>query len=273
MSSSKNMKEIDSEGISIPNWMKNKRIDPQKRSDDLSTFSPPSHDDSFFFIRYPLSGAETSKSNNTRSITEVFADTTDINTLSQQSVITSTKQWKLIDSKDYVNKEPKGIDDGFIGAGGGICGKSLVKVAEKLVASKLQSGMQGLNLSHFQGEDIEPSEVPHINERRGSRSLPVSPLHSPKLQRRFHQNPYFTVTAQQSDTAQRYGFLSTLFNIGGSASTSTHSLNNDVTIEEGTREAMDQHKIAAREAELKEAVVIAQPSNLRELNFWAPTSM
>jgi hypothetical protein len=277
MSSSKNLKEINADGIAIPNWMKTRKTF-DVASDHIS--SPPSHDDSFFFIRYPGVKNKATGSKNTQTITEVFEDTTEIHTMSRKTPDFSqvAQQHHSVDvtkmpqpCKQFLNsntKEPKGIDDGFIGAGAGICGKTLVKMAEKMI-ERHPIDHQGLNLSTFQAnEDIEPSQVPHINERRGSRSLPVTPLGSPKLQRRLlNPNPYFTITAP-AETTQR-GFLATLFNLGGSNLTSTNSLNN-VSIDQSQEalEAMAKNVTKDGEVELK-----AQPNTMRELNFWAPTSM
>lgn len=119
--------------------------------------------------------------------------------------------------------------------------------------------------------------------RRGSKSLPASPLCSPKTMRR-NQNPYFTGTfavaaanqaqaaaaSTQASTTENHSrgwFLSSLLGIQREA-TSTTSVASHIS-EEGD-EALVQQKSTSIGAP---KVIKAKPSELREMNFWTPTSM
>lgn len=128
--------------------------------------------------------------------------------------------------------------------------------------------------------------------RRGSKSLPASPLGSPKTMRRSH-NPYFTGTfavvnqnngsananningpvanSTQSSTTDNYNrgwFLSTLLGMQRETMSSTTSVASSHISEEG--EDLAQSKTTNNGAP---KVIKAKPSELREMNFWQPTSM
>lgn len=128
-----------------------------------------------------------------------------------------------------------------------------------------------------------PSNDPMSNSsrfmvRRGSKSLPASPLGSPKTMRRSH-NPYFTGTfaianqsaqnggAQQSDNYRGW-FLSSLLGMQRETMSSTTSVASSHISEEG--EDLAQSKSSTSGAP---KVIKAKPSELREMNFWQPTSM
>lgn len=113
--------------------------------------------------------------------------------------------------------------------------------------------------------------------RRGSKSLPASPLGSPKTMRRS-QNPYFTGTfAIVNQTAQNNGgetrgwLLSSLLGMQRETMSSTTSVASSHISEEGEDAHSMQAKGAAAAAASK--FVKAKPSELREMNFWTPTSM
>lgn len=114
--------------------------------------------------------------------------------------------------------------------------------------------------------------------RRGSKSLPASPLSSPKTMRKA-QNPYFTGTfavaaantaTQNSSLVENNGrgwFLSSLLGVQREA-TSTTSMASHISEEaEETLTVSKNTNVAAPK------VIKAKPSELREMNFWTPTSM
>lgn len=119
--------------------------------------------------------------------------------------------------------------------------------------------------------------------RRGSKSLPASPLGSPKTMRRSH-NPYFTgtfaivnqnngTTAATSQTSDNYRgwFLSSLLGMQRETMSSTTSVASSHISEEG--EDLAQSKSTTSTTTGAPKVIKAKPSELREMNFWQPTSM
>ena len=65
---------------------------------DDTTFSPPSHDDSFFYIRYPKTQSRSSVSQEYRPIDEVFGE---------QNINSSTNSVKVQDTQQQVTEEKK----------------------------------------------------------------------------------------------------------------------------------------------------------------------
>lgn len=129
--------------------------------------------------------------------------------------------------------------------------------------------------NHLDDDYAPPS---HLMGRRGSKSLPGSPLGSPKTLRR-NPNPYFTGTftmaavnpsltgASTTENSGRGWFLSSLLGVQREAISSTSV----AQISEETEEQleMSQPKLAAA----PQKIIKAKPSELREMNFWSPTSM
>lgn len=123
--------------------------------------------------------------------------------------------------------------------------------------------------------------------RRGSKSLPASPLGSPKTMRRSH-NPYFTGTfaivnqQQQQNNATnttnapdsyRGWFLSSLLGMQRENMSSTTSVASSHISEEGDDMHSQSKTSSTSSAAGAPKVIKAKPSELREMNFWTPTSM
>lgn len=120
--------------------------------------------------------------------------------------------------------------------------------------------------------------------RRGSKSLPASPLGSPKTMRRSTQNPYFTgtfaIVNQQQQTQNtpattsdgyRGWFLSSLLGMQReNMSSNTSVASSHVSISEEVEDGLPTSKSSSAGAP---KVIKAKPSELREMNFWTPTSM
>ncbi|PSN43825.1 hypothetical protein C0J52_10078, partial [Blattella germanica] len=176
------------------------------RYDLDETFSPPSYDDSFFYIRYP----KIEKS--TKSVQEPsFQRTSELLEKSEQiakqdfsqhtvqcrQFIPEVHMGSAGPSEPFVkttrSSKPTGTDDGFI-SDSAACGKSVVQVAHQMIAGNLVRGFSTTGAEHpATGEGFNK------NKRRGSKSLPSSPLstppHSPDSSpqsRRRVQNRYFT---------------------------------------------------------------------------------
>lgn len=86
-----------------------------------------------------------------------------------------------------------GTDDGFKGEAAK-CGSSIVRVASQMVSGKVINGFH-INDNKDKCDGAKPPEKYDLMKRRGSRSLPASPLtspgNSPKSNRKSI-NKYFT---------------------------------------------------------------------------------
>ncbi|XP_049952154.1 uncharacterized protein LOC126463931 [Schistocerca serialis cubense] len=294
-----------SSGISIPQWMKSKIGD---RYDIEETFSPPTHDDTFFYIRYPKSKPVAQPENDSyRPISEVLEE----KPLKQRDFSKHTQPCKefipeangkentsslvggATQMQSRVNKS-QGTDDGYVGEAAA-CGKSVVQVAQQMIA--------GNRLTLRGAEQAMPPKERH---RRNSKSLPTSPLGSPsvspKLQRKKQgepQNRYFTgvfgvptqypgswilsgvlgqrdIAALQTNIQETASQKSSLDDGKQSDVRRNKSSSSLVrTSTEGSRDEDQSSSDGESSPGLvkKEMFFRAKPSELREMNFLSPTSM
>lgn len=177
--------------------------------------------------------------------------------------------------------KPFGTDDGFKGAGAA-CGSSIVKVARQMVSGK--SLNRGFTVANFNSdieapdnfnEDLTEAEFmshPRYMVRRGSKSLPASPSSSPKSMRKAHANPFFTgqfaTSSNTGENNQKSWFLSGLLGIQRESAISTQSVVSNIS-----EEAEEALEIPAPSNKTTQKPLQAKPSELREMNFWSPTSM
>lgn len=127
-------------------------------------------------------------------------------------------------------------------------------------------------------EPMNDNELPGYMEkrlmmRRGSKSLPASPLGSPKSMRRS-QNPYFTATftvnpPNGSSDSTRGWLLSSLLGMHRDTMSSTTSIASS-----HIEESDEAHTSSGQEksSTATQRPIKARPSELREMNFWTPTS-
>lgn len=112
---------------------------------------------------------------------------------------------------------------------------------------------------------------PRYLGRRGSKSLPASPSSSPKSMRKAHANPFFTgqfaTNASTGENNQKGWFLSSLLGIQRESAISTQSVVSNIS-----EEAEEALEIPASSNKAQKPLQ-AKPSELREMNFWSPTSM
>lgn len=310
----------------IPQWMKNK-VDTRFDFNETEAFSPPTLDDSFFYIRYKREENEKSKAieerdQNFRPITQVLKEqNNDLSTLvkdgtskpkvpnftqhtvpCQQYLIQPGVKPDISKSKHTtsgpVRVKSTGTDDGFKGEGAA-CGTSIIQVANQMVSGK--SITRGFQTQSFEAPC--PSNNVHSDDnpppgfdpfaRRGSKSLPTTPLTSPNSSpktRRKIPNRYFTgafVDKYQGSWILA-GLLGTREILSHSSSTiaeeETH-INEDGKIKKATSK-VEVNNVNMEEAETssppspkiisekpKATVFRPKPSELREMNFWSPTSM
>ncbi|XP_043600430.1 uncharacterized protein LOC122575486 isoform X2 [Bombus pyrosoma] len=321
MGSTKQEDRLLNVGISLPQWIKGQT----KNSCDFNdtTFSPPSHDDNFFYIRYPKTQNRSLVSQEYRPIDEVFGEqniTSSTNNVKvqdtqQQQFIEKKKKNKEIDfskhplpcqpfipSTSTANKEngikssPKvlltdntkitksqGVDDGFHGEPA-LCGKSIVLVANQMMSNKFHETIS--------------AEQAASQPRRGSKSLPVTPVASPsgspsgspKARRRVSSNRYFAGASLLDREKYQGGWiLASIF--GQSREFVTGKIEeeeDEANIEAATaplrslarKKSISSQNLTYVGSDEKSEKSAAYPnafraksSQLREMNFWSPTSM
>jgi hypothetical protein len=278
-------------GRSFPIWMKQK---PDVNFDvDGNTFSPPAHEDQFFYIKYPNAENKTGNQSdvNVTSLTEALknlnskpltASSSTSSAIQQDFSKQHTDSCKKFLSK--VQKEsstnhfveiknpakPFGTDDGFKGAGAA-CGSSIVKVARQMVSGK--SLNRGFTVANFNADVEAPDNIIETPEkdfmsnsrymvRRGSKSLPASPLSSPKSMRKANANPFFTGQfATNSNTGEKGWFLSGLLGIQRETTISTQSVVSNIS--EEAEEAIEVPKPANISSNKTPKPLQAKPSELR----------
>ncbi|CAG9841176.1 unnamed protein product [Diabrotica balteata] len=259
-------------GISIPQWMKTKS---SKFDLDPSTFSPTELDDSFMlYYRRPkpesnFSTTTITTANLPENIT-VAAVTKKKQDFSQhpvpcQKYLRSGQDVPPQTSTEMKIKSP-GTDDGFKGEAAK-CGSSIIKVASQMISN------QGLGLRTCYPE--EPKEEKYDgSRRRNSKSLPASPLTSPGSSPKAHRrvNKYFTGAFTDVDKSKGSWILSNLY--------AKREISQSVgQIKEEVKEDLERTSSAVSLVEQQQQpiktppVYRAKPSELREMNFWSPTSM
>lgn len=111
--------------------------------------------------------------------------------------------------------------------------------------------------------------------RRGSKSLPSSPLTSPNTSpkaRRKQMNRYFA-GGTDTDKIQGSWILSGLLRKHDKLSQSVSVINEEENIQETLAKTVSQISLdEVTETKLPKQKK-AKPSELREMNFWSPTSM
>ncbi|XP_015521629.1 uncharacterized protein [Neodiprion pinetum] len=304
-------------GLSLPQWMKNKM---DVRFDfDESAFSPPSYDDSFFYVRYPKKEEKKPAEEGFTAISQVLNENKTITAATQ---VTSSqpqppdfKEVKEIDFSKHplpcqpfipnaAQKEPKppkstyvgkvksqGIDDGFHGQSA-LCGKSIVHVANQMMSGKVTKG--------FSIETNQIQESAQCSSRKESKSLPATPLtspastpdNSPKQRRKLMQSNRFFTGAYLPDKEKYQGGWILASILGQQretvvtkieeedesedvASPILRNLNRKKSISSQNLTYIPKTDTAAPSSNknVYTNVFQAKPSELREMNFWSPTSM
>ncbi|XP_031847457.1 uncharacterized protein LOC116433467 [Nomia melanderi] len=308
-------------GISLPQWMKGK-IDNRFDFDE-STFSPPSHDDNFFYIRYPKAQNELSVSQEFRPIDKVFGEQnidTASNVKVEQQLVPESKprsSQEIDFSKHPLPCQPfvptsaagkgnevkqtsktlpignakaksQGIDDGFHSEPA-LCGKSIVLVANQIMSNKFHKT--------FAAEQAESQP------KKGSKSLPATPLtspagspdSSPKARRRTPSNRYFTGPFLLDREKYQGGWILASIlgqsreivtakideedesNVDAASSPAqpppSRLLNRKKSISSQNLTYVGTDEKSTAEKSVYSNVFQAKPSELREMNFWSPTSM
>ncbi|KAL0830540.1 hypothetical protein ABMA28_002698 [Loxostege sticticalis] len=285
------------DGFNLPVWMKT------KSTKDFETFagSPPAPEDSFFYIRYPKTGVLFGKNKLEQDLPNLLAEAPKevraaaaINAVKDKDWSKHTKPCQdVLHSFAPINTgasstkpKPAGVDDGFKGEGAA-CGNSVVKMV---------SGRSGRGFTVASPAD-DPPEQYNLAMRRGSKSLPVTPAHSPNSsptsRRKMNGNRFFTSPFEPVEDANSRSWLTmALLGFKKDLTTSTSTLAEEDAIETrlhvGTlAESVESLGPAPRDKEPKQMsheqpqrppakpahAFRPKPSELREMNFWSPTSM
>ncbi|KAK9884788.1 hypothetical protein WA026_009013 [Henosepilachna vigintioctopunctata] len=243
---------------------------------EQSAFSPTEIDDSYLlYYRYPR---DQSKETN-----GIPANTTNVKTPDQldASKYTLPCQKYLRDGNECATAQrvvypiqakikSSGVDDGFKGEAAK-CGSSIIGLANMFVSGKVVRGFQIEESPEEQKADgsVDVTPPPQLTARRGSKSLPASPSgsprHSPKCGRRM--NKYFTGPFVESEKHQGSWILSNLLGAREKISQSC-----DMIAEEESEDPMSSSEKKKNDRK-KRSLLVPKPSELREMNFWSPTSM
>ncbi|XP_072748858.1 uncharacterized protein [Anoplolepis gracilipes] len=300
-----------SSGMSLPQWMKGKM--DNKFDFDEAAFSPPSYDDSFFYIRYPKSQkpevpqqglkhivtevlkenitASTNQIENEKSISDLKVKQIDFSKhpLPCQPFINNKvddfKPRKIPEAGGSIKPKSQGTDDGFHGEPA-LCGKSIVHVANQMMLGKFAKIFASDPQSQQTGSQI----------KNVSKSLPATPLtsptgtpdSSPKARRKIHTNRYFTgAFVPDKEKYQGNWILASILGQSREIITAKIEEEDEPFADMEPRKPLNRKKsissqnltyIGKEEKSTDKTPVYvnileAKPSELREMNFWSPTSM
>ncbi|XP_056642898.1 uncharacterized protein LOC130449235 isoform X1 [Diorhabda sublineata] len=257
-----------SSAISFPQWMKNKST---RFELDPSAFSPTELDDNFM-LYYRKPKVEEPKIPETTIIATNLPENITVATVtkkkadfSQQSVscqnfLPDNQVSELTAVTRQNNSEMKIkpliiVDEGSDEEAAAKCGSSIIKVASEMIS------IQGLGLRPCEQEAVKYNG----RQRRNSKSLPASPSTSPKANRKM--NKYFTGAFTDVDKPKGGWILSNLL-------AKRELCQSADQIKEEVREDLERASSTYSIKESKTPPVLrAKPSELREMNFWSPTSM
>ncbi|XP_014485683.1 PREDICTED: uncharacterized protein LOC106750103 isoform X2 [Dinoponera quadriceps] len=296
-------------GISLPQWMKGKM---DKFDFDDTTFqSPPTYDDSFFYLRYQKSQSSNSSQQELKRISEVLSENNITDSTNQKvnsKTISDLSEPKHIDfskhplpchpfipatnsavgdiqsEKKYlttgnIKLKSQGTDDGFHGEPA-LCGKSIVHVANQMMSGKFAK----LFTSDSRQQQTESSL------KNVSKSLPASPLatptgtpdSSPKARRKIHANRYFSgAFVPDKEKYQGSWILASMLGQSREIVTAKIEEEDEFFVEPNKplhrKKSISSQNLTYIGKEEKSAdktpVYVNMPSELREMNCWSPTSM
>ncbi|KAL4713190.1 hypothetical protein ACJJTC_018835 [Scirpophaga incertulas] len=290
------------EGFTLPVWMKTK---PTKDFEPFAA-SPPAPEDSFFYIRYPKTETILGKTKIAQDLPKLLTELpTEVKSASA-FINTKEKDWSkhtkpcqdvlhgiapINNAANPTSSKAAAVDDGLKGEGAA-CGSSVVKVAHQMISTR---GPRGFTVAS--PTDDEPEQYKFVS-RRGSKSLPVTPAHSPPSsptgRRKMIGNRFFTSPFEPVEDANNRSWLTmALLGLKKDLTTSTSTLAEEDALEmrlHGTlAESVENlgpapkdrnSKMSAQEQVMQQpkptkptSTIRPKPSELREMNFWSPTSM
>ncbi|XP_065170621.1 uncharacterized protein [Atheta coriaria] len=266
--------------MSLPMWMRGRGRMHTKLDFDQSTFSPPENDDNFLYIRYPVKQPPPQQDTQTILVNDQGGIKLDISKHTEPCkdyILGKTNPSKAQVVNGNGQLKSAGTDDGFKSPEASACGTSVIRVASQMVSGKVVKGFET-----FEDEEKEHMRAigfdPHL--RRGSRSLPASPLQSPNSSpksKRKHGNKYFTnspaTAGAYADDKKPGSILAGLLAKRDMSRSVTSIAEEQQTVADaGLRLSFLQAGDTSAAGE-KKSTAKAKPSHLREMNFWSPTSM
>ncbi|XP_045460166.1 uncharacterized protein LOC123670684 isoform X2 [Harmonia axyridis] len=238
---------------------------------EQSAFSPTEIDDSYLlYYRYPREQEKdlTSKS----PIKQVDPSKY---TLPCQKYLKNGNECATAQRVVYpiqAKTKSSGVDDGFKGEAAK-CGSSIISLANMMVSGRVVRGFEVEPDLKKEQDDVDmPPQGFDPMLRRGSKSLPASPLgsprESPKARRKY--NKYFTGAFVDADTKHQGSWL--LSNLLARRENVSQSC--DLIAEEESEDTKSLHPEEVITPIIKKKpTLVPKPSELREMNFWSPTSM
>lgn len=288
------------EGFSLPVWMRSK---PTREFEPFAS-SPPAPEDSFFYIRYPKTDVLFGKNIPQQDTPKVYTDNKEVTAASVYNIV-KEKDWSkhtkpcqevlhgiapINTAVNSVTAKPKpaGTDDGFKGEGAA-CGNSIVKVANQMISST--RGSRGFTVASPEEDGPSAEAYARLAVRRGSKSLPTTPNTSPTSRRRMNANRYFTSPFEPTDDSSNRSWLTmALLGFKKDLTTSTATLTEEDTIETRLHSKLAEsveslgpapkvapkpvsHEPIPQQSKPAKPAYKPKPSEIREMNFWSPTSM
>ncbi|XP_058809053.1 uncharacterized protein LOC131674408 isoform X2 [Phymastichus coffea] len=263
----------------LPQWMKGKL---DKRFDYTdSTFSPPADEAGFFYIRYPKH-EETSSNNNKVEQKEGFRPINELfDHAEAKSVDLSTEPKIVVANKPKTR--PTANDD-FNNSTTSECGRSIVHVASQIMSSKFSKSTSSDSTSS------NSEEIAAQQHRRGSKSLPATPLTSPNITpdsspKSRRRNRFFAgafVPVEGTEGRKNGWLLSSILGQSRELITST-KIDEEEEMQPdplspriiNRKKSISSQNLTyvGNENKVPKVYLQPKPSELREMNFWSPTSM
>lgn len=235
---------------------------------DQGAFSPPSHDDSFLYIPYPRKSRDEGRPQKNENLISAEIPDPSKHTAPCRAFIVGDNT-TTVPTKQF---KSNGIDDGFKGKAAA-CGTSIVQVAHQMISEKRQK-------DEPEKQKVDFPAGFNANVRRGSKSLPASPIASPSSSPKAHrklfsgnQNKYFTAAFENGEKNGSWilaGLLGKRDPLSRSVSTVAEETGS--TTDLSSFAAANDEDLIGNKKPTKQ-VFKAKPSELREMNFWSPTSM
>ncbi|KAF6199238.1 hypothetical protein GE061_007263 [Apolygus lucorum] len=263
----------------FPQWMKSK-INDRYDLEQTMAFSPPNNDDGFFLLKHKRLEEPPATPPKPKIVEPKFAPklqtfdehpatpaTTTLATSALRQFISTNTTPREVGMRhpgeQSLTKIKSSSEDSTKENSQPLGSSSIVAVAHQMIADK--------NHDFPATETLIP---PRLRVRRNSKSLPASPQTSPKI---FRKNPFFTNIFFGS---------SELVNVAEESKTVTRTVSTeDARLDSWSArvaQAFDSPPAAPKvpeattrvsEATAAAKALKAKPSELREMNFWSPTSM
>lgn len=248
----------------LPQWMKSKITDSYDLEKTMA-FSPPNDDDGFFLFKYKYHEDSQPHIPKPKLLEPKF--TPKLQTCSELSTISPPTTLKQFSSSEQRDQPLNKINISSVAAvdgkdeHGSFAASSVVAVAHKMIGVEKKTPENTLAVP------------PQMRVRRNSKSLPASPQTSPKM---FRKNPFFTNIFFSSN--ELLNSASSDNSVARAVSTEDTRITYDSWSSRVVRATSECYSPPANGFgssvdSQNNKILKAKPSELREMNFWSPTSM